>query len=201
MMMPVVKIDHTDCWGCKACEVACKQEHNMPEGVKLIQVIEEQPRMIDDRLNFSFRHRRCMHCEQPRCQAACPEQAISKDGQTGIVLIDNKICNGCGAIPIAQAGISGGKQQECAEKRVAACMQSCPYDAISFDRTEGKARKCDMCHFRVINGLIPACADNVCLAHCIYFGDRKEINRVIKEKEWLNYRKEGKLSEMVIRLK
>jgi hypothetical protein len=25
----------------------------------------------------------------------------------------------------------------------------------------------------VDQGLIPACADNVCLAHCIYFGDPK----------------------------
>jgi Fe-S-cluster-containing dehydrogenase component len=33
------------------------------------------------------------------------------------------------------------------------------------------ARKCNLCHHRVDRGLMPACADNVCLAHCIHFGD------------------------------
>jgi hypothetical protein len=27
----------------------------------------------------------------------------------------------------------------------------------------------------VEQGLLPACADNVCPAHCIYFGDPKEL--------------------------
>jgi hypothetical protein len=34
----------------------------------------------------------------------------------------------------------------------------------------------------VINGLYPACADNICLAHCIYFGDPAEIEQKILEK-------------------
>jgi hypothetical protein len=34
----------------------------------------------------------------------------------------------------------------------------------------------------VAHGLYPACADNVCLAHCIYFGDPAEIERKIIEK-------------------
>jgi hypothetical protein len=35
----------------------------------------------------------------------------------------------------------------------------------------------------VDQGLLPACANNVCLAHCIYFGDPAEIERTIAEKE------------------
>jgi hypothetical protein len=31
----------------------------------------------------------------------------------------------------------------------------------------------------VDKGLIPACADNVCLARCIYFGDPAEIEQTI----------------------
>jgi hypothetical protein len=34
----------------------------------------------------------------------------------------------------------------------------------------------------VDQGLIPACADNVCLAHCIYFGDQSAIEKAISEK-------------------
>jgi NADPH-dependent glutamate synthase beta subunit-like oxidoreductase len=62
------------------------------------------------------------------------------------------------------------------------CIQACPYEAVFFDDEAGKARKCNLCHERVKNGLYPACADNVCLAHCIYFGDPAEIERQILEK-------------------
>jgi hypothetical protein len=62
------------------------------------------------------------------------------------------------------------------------CIQACPYHAIAFDQKIGKIQKCNLCHHRVTNGLYPACADNVCLAHCIYFGDPAEIERRILEK-------------------
>ncbi len=53
---------------------------------------------------------------------------------------------------------------------------------ISFDDTKKIATKCNLCHHRVDNGLYPACADNICLAHCIYFGDPAEIEQKILEK-------------------
>ena len=36
-----LEIDHEACWGCKTCEVACKQENRAVDGVKLISVSEE----------------------------------------------------------------------------------------------------------------------------------------------------------------
>lgn len=57
-----------------------------------------------------------------------------------------------------------------------------------------------MCVRRVENGLIPACADNVCPAHCIYFGDARHIDRMIEKKAWLKHRLEGTLGSMVIRV-
>jgi ferredoxin len=65
------------------------------------------------------------------------------------------------------------------------CIQACPYDAISFDEKAGIARKCNLCYDRITNGLYPACADNVCLGHCIYFGDVAEIQGKIAEKRKL----------------
>ena len=53
---------------------------------------------------------------------------------------------------------------------------------ITFDAISGKTRKCNLCYHRVVNGLYPACADNVCLAHCIYFGDPAEIEKTILKK-------------------
>ena len=136
-------IDHSLCWGCKTCEVACKQENRAPDGVKLITVSEDGPREIDGKLGFTFRVNLCRHCDDPPCADACPDEAIEKRSD-GIVVLDMNQCSGCQT-----------------------CMTACPYDAIEFDALEGVARKCNLCHHRIDNGLLPACADNVCPAHCI----------------------------------
>ena len=141
----VLEIDHEACWGCKTCEVACKQENRAAEGVKLVAVSEDGPRMIGGRLDFVFRVDLCRHCDDPPCADACSEEAIVERSD-GIVVLDDERCSGCYA-----------------------CITACPYDAIEFDNDKGIAQKCNLCHHRIEKGLIPACADNVCPAHCIYF--------------------------------
>jgi ferredoxin len=64
----------------------------------------------------------------------------------------------------------------------ACCIQACPYHAISFNVNSGKTEKCNLCYNRVIHGLYPACADNICLAHCVYFGNPGEIEEKIRDK-------------------
>jgi Fe-S-cluster-containing dehydrogenase component len=137
-------IDHDRCWGCKTCEVACKQENRAPDGVKLIDVSEDGPRRVGGELTFAFHVDVCRHCDEPACVDACTDDAIAKRGD-GIVVLDVNQCTGCQT-----------------------CISACPYDAIEFDDDQGVARKCNLCHHRIDNGLVPACADNICLAHCIY---------------------------------
>lgn len=151
-------IDHESCWGCKTCEVACKQEMEVTDGLKLIDVLEDGFKETDGKLDFVYEVKVCRHCEEPPCVDACPEEAIVKR-QDGIVVMDYEKCTGCQS-----------------------CIEVCPYDAIAFDRENSLAQKCNLCHHRVDKGLIPACADNVCLAHCIYFGDLDEINHLISGK-------------------
>ena len=151
-------IDHEACWGCKACEVACKQENNAADGIQLISVSEDGPKMINGKLDFLFQVNVCRHCDDPPCVKACTEQAISTR-EDDIVVIYYEKCTGCQA-----------------------CIEACPYDAIAFDMNKCIAQKCNLCHHRVDNGLLPACADNVCLAHCIYFGDPNEIQQIISKK-------------------
>jgi len=151
-------IDHESCWGCKTCEVACKQEFNVPVGVRLISVSEVGPKMVGGELDFFFRVNVCQHCDDPPCADACSEGAISKR-EDGIVILDYELCTGCQS-----------------------CVEACPYDAIDFDAEKDIAQKCNLCHNRVDKGLIPACADNVCLSHCIYFGDQEEIEKKIGKK-------------------
>ena len=144
-------IDEERCWGCKTCEVACKQEEGAPDGVNLITVWEDGPRMIDGKLDFVYRVSVCRHCDDPDCLEACPEEAITKR-EDGIVILDVEKCTGCQL-----------------------CIDACPYNAIAFDGENGVARKCNLCYQRIDKGLLPACADNVCLAHCIYFEDHEDM--------------------------
>ena len=151
-------IDRISCWGCKTCEVACKQENDVPEGVKLIAVREEILKIVDDSTHLLFQLNVCIHCDEPVCVENCPDSAIARRDD-GIVVMDENKCTGCQG-----------------------CIEACPYDAIAFDTEKGVAKKCNLCHHRVDNRLIPACADNVCLARCIYFGDPDDIQKQISEK-------------------
>ncbi len=144
-------IDHEACWGCKACEVACKQENRAADGVRFISVLEDGPGVIHGKLDFVFRVNVCRHCDDPACASACPEGAIVKR-EDGIVVMDYDECTGCRA-----------------------CIDECPYGAIDYDPDKVIAQKCNLCHHRVDKGLFPACADNICLAHCIFFGEPDEI--------------------------
>ena len=157
-------VDHQACWGCKTCEVACKQENQAPDGIKFISVTESGPKMVEGKLEFVYQVNLCRHCDLPECVEACPVEAIAKR-EDGLVILDEEACTGCGL-----------------------CIEACPYDAIAFDDPAGKARKCNLCHHRLDQGLIPACADNVCLAHCIYFGPSNRAEAMIAEKVWLKER-------------
>lgn len=155
----VLVIDHESCWGCKTCEVACKQENHTSYGIKLICVLEDGPKMVNGKLDFVFRVNLCRHCDDPPCVNVCQEGAIIKR-EDGIVVSDYEKCTGCES-----------------------CIEACPYDAIVFDPDKGVAQKCDLCYRRVEKGLVPACADNVCLAHCIYFGEPDEVQEMIKKRK------------------
>jgi Fe-S-cluster-containing dehydrogenase component len=143
------------CWGCKTCEVACKQENRPGDGVKLIRVWEDGPGMVAGKLNFVYQINVCRHCDDPPCADACPANAIRKRTD-GIVILDKTQCTGCKI-----------------------CIEACPYDAIAFDDQKAIACKCNLCHHRVDAGLMPACADNVCPAHCIRFEIKPNAHRPI----------------------
>ena len=115
------------CWGCKACEVACKQEYNPPpygaydpkgaDAVKYVSVWGDGPKVVDGKLDFMWRVNVCKHCVEPPCAVSCPEGAITKDPKTGIVLHDKEKCNGCNA---AEAK-SGAEKQD-----TSPCKVTCP---------------------------------------------------------------------------
>ena len=99
-------IKKSDCMGCHACEVACKQEHGLKVGPRLIRVIEKVPEFIPVY---------CRHCAKPPCRDACPVEAITRTPK-GIVLIDNDLCIGC---------------RECVEACPFGAMQFDPDDEVA----------------------------------------------------------------------
>jgi tetrathionate reductase subunit B len=146
-------IDHEACWGCLACEVACKQENLVEGGVKLIRVSEEPVHERPGKPSFTFVVNACRHgeCDGTPCMDVCPTGAIVRR-EDGIVIMAVAECIGCEA-----------------------CVEVCPWDAIAVNAHRSVTQKCNLCHHRVDRGLVPACADNVCLARCIHFGDPEEI--------------------------
>lgn len=97
-----------NCSGCHACEVACKQEHGLGVGPRVVRVIEKAP---------FFKPLYCHHCENAPCVISCPEDAITTDPVTGVVLHDNDRCTGCDAVE----GKSGAEKQD-----TSPCKIECP---------------------------------------------------------------------------
>jgi Fe-S-cluster-containing dehydrogenase component len=123
-----------DCMGCHACEVACKQEHALGVGPRLIKVIENGPDFIPVY---------CHHCAKAPCAEACPVDAISRNDE-GIVLIDENACIGCrdcieacpfNAMQFDEQDETAVKCDLCIErltdKKQPACISVCPTGCIS----------------------------------------------------------------------
>ena len=155
-----------DCVGCYACEVACKQEHNLPVGPRWIRVFPTSDEEFEYKPRLRYTVIYCMHCSQPACQDVCPVGAITKRDD-GIVLVQQELCNGCGE-----------------------CIEACPLGVMQFDQERGLAQKCDLCVERIDAGLVPACVA-ACPSHCIHFGDVADIIGQLGELELLNQYKAG----------
>ena len=71
-------VNTSDCVGCYTCEIACKQEHNLPVGPRWIRVYSDSPREIGGKLQLRYLVTHCMHCSQPPCKDACPVGRYTK---------------------------------------------------------------------------------------------------------------------------
>ncbi|UCF83840.1 MAG: 4Fe-4S binding protein [Desulfobacteraceae bacterium] len=124
-----------NCMGCHACEVACKQEHELGVGPRLVRVIERTSDFIPIY---------CHHCAKPPCKDACPVEAISRN-EKGIVLIDNDLCIGCreciDACPFEAMQFEDNQEvavkcdlcvERLADNKQPACMSVCPTGCIHF---------------------------------------------------------------------
>lgn len=165
-------VDTSDCIGCKACEVACKQWNQNEARIlqepgtyqshpeldaqtwTIIKFIE-QPDAEGNMSHWLMQKHNCMHCTEAGCVTACPTDALQY-GDYGVVTLDKQACIGC-----------------------AYCEPACPFDAIHVDKTAfnqsaQKAGKCTLCYDRISNAMQPACV-KTCPTDCIKYGDRDAL--------------------------
>ncbi len=78
--------------------------------------------------------RLCNHCTLPACVEACPNDALFKREEDGLVLRDEDKCKG------AQV-----------------CRRACPYKKIYFNKMRNISQHCIGCFPRIEHGVAPAC--------------------------------------------
>lgn len=143
------------CYGCYSCELACKQENQLPAGPRLLRIIKEGPEERGGRLWMGFKLAACRHCDEPECAQVCPEEAITKRAD-GIVILDHSKCSGCQA-----------------------CIEACPYQALEVNPDQGWVQKCNLCFERLDAGLQPACVHHCPTQALVVFapGEGNQANR------------------------
>lgn len=139
----LINFDPGKCTQCHGCEIACKAWRELGYGVRYRRVLNlwqgAYPAVKNASLSLA-----CLHCVEPACAAACPEDAISKRAADGLVAVDPSRCNGCGicaeacAFGVPQFGGNGIMQKcdRCWEQQLGSaalpCVDTCPGQALSY---------------------------------------------------------------------
>lgn len=116
-MYKVLIVDHEKCSGCKVCEIICslyREDQVNPMKARL-HVVTWETEGTDIPMV-------CQHCEKAPCAEICPVKAISRDQNTGAMVIDENSCIGCRM-----------------------CVHACPFGAPLVRPDTGKVTKCDLC--------------------------------------------------------
>lgn len=149
-MAKAILVDTVLCIGCEACNLACREEHDLPG--EATEVLSENTYTILELHDDIYVRKFCMHCVDPACASACPVKALVKTEQGAVVYAADR-CIGCRY-----------------------CMVACPFDVPKFEWQKAVpfVKKCDMCEKRVAAGGQTACAD-ACWDNATVFGDRHEM--------------------------
>ncbi len=110
---------------------------------------------------FFYLPRLCNHCTRPVCVEACPNNALFKRDEDGLVLRDEDLCRGA---------------QECA--------RACPYKKIYFNKVRKVSQQCIGCFPRIEQGVAPACVRQ-CPGRAVFIGflddETSPVHRLVNQ--------------------
>ena len=104
------------CVGCRICEYMCSLQKD-----KVFNPTRSRIRVVRiyPTTNASLT---CRLCEDAPCVIACPRKALTQSEETGVILVEDDLCNGCGW-----------------------CFEACDFGAITLDPEKKVVRICDLC--------------------------------------------------------
>ncbi|WP_080803238.1 4Fe-4S dicluster domain-containing protein [Arabiibacter massiliensis] len=147
MTRNAIVVDLNRCIGCYGCEVACKQENDVPLGSYWSRVTPVGPSGTFPHIQQCWLPTMCQQCENAPCIEVCPTGASYRDEETGVVLVSEENCIGCKS-----------------------CLSACPYGVRTFYEEAGTVHKCTLCKPLTDAGELPACV-KACCGEARFYGD------------------------------
>lgn len=137
--------DPQKCNGCGVCQLVCSASKDKAFNNKLsrIKMVKIEP-MVDIALA-------CRLCENPPCVRCCTPEALKQEENSGVILVNQEKCNGCGW-----------------------CIVACDYGVITYDPNRKTVLICDLCEGD------PLCVD-YCVQEALKLTTLNEIAGKIKE--------------------
>ncbi|MDD5425069.1 MAG: 4Fe-4S dicluster domain-containing protein [candidate division Zixibacteria bacterium] len=105
------------CTGCRTCELACSFTHMVGGKPGLSRIYP-----LDGGFKDLYVPVVCLQCEDPACAKSCLVDAITRNPETGAMVLDEQKCVRC-----------------------MACVAACPFGCSLFDRINNLVVKCDLC--------------------------------------------------------
>ena len=173
-------IDTSRCTACRGCQIACKEWKELPANATKqwgshqnppdlnpnnYKVVRFSEHLENDTVHWNFFPDQCRHCLEPPCMAEAAnyeEGAVIRDAGTGAVVFTDKTKK-----------ISANGFED--------IRAACPYDIPRRDPATGRIDKCNMCHERLVRGLLPACV-KACPTGTMNFGERAAMLDLAKQR-------------------
>ncbi len=145
-----VAADPEKCTGCDVCELGCalEKEKLFNPHVSRIRTMHLS-RLINLHACINLVVT-CRLCENAPCVVACPRDALRQSKETGVILVNEDKCNGCGW-----------------------CIQACPYGAIMPHPEKNVVMMCDLCDGQ------PKCVD-WCPEDALNLVTQEEFNQKVR---------------------
>jgi len=168
--------DQARCTGCFTCAVACKDWHDTPAGpANLMRILYREDGKFP-KIFVSHVASPCYHCAEPLCSFVCPNEALTKREEDGIVIVDQDKCREektCGIISESADYLYGESK--------APCQVACPaqlsipgYIALI---AKGKHKEAlDLIRQQMP---LPSVCGRVCLHPCETACRRKEVEEPV----------------------